>query len=166
MMRTRIVALAAPLTAMILASAPAHADSWKRLRPDKLGFSMRVPRKAKVVDMVWPGGWDGIQAQGKGVKLFGISMLGKKNTAALIRGFAEQITSLERKHWTVKKTVKAKGGWVWYTIARAAHGDKVATAVYGLGPKGTFLMLLVSTKKKARKDRAAHARWSRTVKLK
>lgn len=162
----RIVAVVATFVFVVLIGASAHAEPWKRHESKRLGFSMPVPRGAKIVDKAWPGGWVGLQADHKGLKLFGVATLGKKKTAALIRAVAEQISGMERKHWTVKKTVKSKSGWVWYTIARAAHGKKVALAVYGLGRKGSYLMLLVTTEADSRRRRAAQARWTNGAKLK
>ena len=82
-----------------------------------------------------------------------------------MRAMAERVSGVAREHWTVIKTVKARGGWVWYCPARAAHGGKVVRAVYGLGRRGAFLMVLVTGKVEARRSRSAHARWARTVRL-
>ena len=161
MVRTMVVAVA--LAAVTYLSASAHAAAWKRHQSKMLGFSMLVPGGAKIVDRAWRGGWAGLQADHKGRTLYGAALLGKKRTATQIRELAEQISGTERKHWTVKKTVKARRGWVWYTIARAVHGEKVVLDVYGLGRKGTYLMLLVTTKNDSRRRKAAHARWTRGV---
>jgi len=162
----RTVPLLVALTVVLLAAASAAAAPWKRHTSKKLGFSMLVPRGATIADRTWPGGWVGMEATRKGIKLIGVTVQGKKTTADLIRARAEQITAVERKHWTVNKTYKARNGWAWFTVARAVHGEKVVVAVYGLGRKGTYLMLLITHKARARKHRAAHVKWSRAVRLK
>jgi len=160
----RVIMVLAAL-AIIFISASAQASTWKRLKSKKLGFSMLVPKGAKVEDRTWPGGWVGLQAERKGIKVLAAAMLGKKNTAILMREFAQQITGTERKHWTVIKTVKARGGWVWYCPAKARHNKNAFFAVYGIGRKGTYLMLLITSRAGARKHRAALVRWTRGVKL-
>lgn len=160
-MKNRTIAAAVAFAVVVFIGASAHARAWKRHKSARLGFSMLVPGGAKIVDRAWPGGWKGVQASHRGKKVVGVALLGKKKTAALIRALAEQISGMEYKHWTVQKTVKAKRGWFWYTTARAAHDGKVAIAVYGLGRRGTYLMLLLTTRADARRHRAAHARWIR-----
>lgn len=160
----RAIVVMATLAAVFI-SASAHAGAWKRLKSEKLGFSMLVPNGAKFKERTWPGGWAGLQAERKGIKILAATMLGKKNTAILMREFAQQITGTERKHWTVIKTVKAKGGWVWYCPAKARHNKEVFYAVYGIGRKGTFLMLVSTSRAGARKHRAALVSWTRSVKL-
>lgn len=150
---------------LICTSAPASARSWRRQVFKKLGFSMLVPRGAQIEHKSWPGGWVGVRATHKRVTLYGVVLPNRKKPAALIRALGERITAIEHRHWTVKKTYKGRSGWFWYSIARGATGDRVALAVYGLGRGATYLMLLVSSRADARRFRAAHARWTRKIKL-
>ena len=160
------VAVATAFASVICISPGASAETWRRHEAKKYGFSMLMPKGASVMEKAWPGGWVGLQADHGRTRLFGVTMRGKRNTADMIRTLAERLTGLERKHWTVdKKTIKARAGWVWYCVARAEDGHRVALAVYGIGRAGTYLMLLVSTRADARKNRAAHARWARGVRL-
>ena len=165
MSRAIAVLAAAAVVGAFSASAQAQARAWKRHTSEKLGFSMPAPRGLTFEERTWPGGWVGLQAEHKGVKLIAAAMLGKKNTAALIEAFGDQLSGVERKRWKVKRTRKARGGWVWYNIARGVRGKRVAFAVYGLGRKGTYLMLVITSRRGARKHRAAITRWTRGVKL-
>lgn len=162
----RTIAVAATLAVVLLSSARVQANGWHRHRAKRLGFSLLVPNGASIVDRRWPGGWVGLMAAHRRARIFGVALPGKKNTAAQIRALGERISGIEHRHWTVNKTYKAQNGWVWYSVARAASGDKVALAVYGLGRKGSYLMVLVTSKANARRQRIALARWTRLVKLK
>lgn len=162
----RTVALLVAWLVVVGANPARGAGGWKRHREARLGFSMLVPRGGEVTRRTWAGGWRGIQINHRRATLFGVTMPGKKNTADMIRALAERLSGVERRHWTVIKTVKARRGWVWYCPASAAHGRKVVRAVYGLGRRGTFLMLLITDRGEARKSRSAHRRWARSVHLK
>lgn len=163
-MSRALVCLSA-LAVLSAASATAQAGPWKRHRSKKLGFSMPVPRGTAFTETSWPGGWGGLAADRDGLKLLVAVKPGEKKTAAQIEALAHRLSGIADKHWTVKRTRKARGGWGWFNIARASHGKNVAHAVYGLGPRGTYLMLALTSPAGARKHRAALARWTRGVRL-
>lgn len=165
-----IIRFAAAVTLTILALLPAQAaqaDTWKPHINKELGVTLLAPRGVKFENKQWDGGWKGVHAAA-GEATLTIAMLpGKKIPALFIREQAEKISAMERDHWTVVRTHKAKRGWIWYCTAKAVKGDRAALAVYGIGPKNTtYLMLITTTKKGAKKQRKLFKRWSRTIAVK
>ncbi len=163
--QTLPVTLACSLLLAATIPPVAHAAPLRRHVARALGFEVFIPAGARVEDRSWAGGWVGMQAHTAPVQVTGATIPGQRITAWQMRAFAEQLSGIPHDRWIVENTYKARSGWTWYCTARAEQGDAVARAVYGVGLKGTFLLLLVTDVADARRSRAAYTRWTRTTRL-
>jgi hypothetical protein len=165
MVMNRTIAALAALTLIGAFSASAQAQAWKRHTSEKLGYSMPAPRGATFEAKSWADGWVGEQAEHKGVKLIAAQLPGKKLTGGMIEVFGDKLSGIARKSWKVKRTRKARQGWIWFSITQGAQDKQRAFALYGKGRKGMYLLLLLTSRAGARKHRAAITRWTRGVTL-
>jgi len=144
---------------MMAFSVPARAGKWKEAKSDKYGFSMQVPRGTVLAGKEWKGGWGGLYGNFFGVKLWGIAHLGKKHTAKQIETFGLLVTKIPPKKWVKIDEGQNKNGWEWYKTWKAEVGKHVVLGAYGVGPRGSYLLVLKTTRKSFEKDQAAYMRW-------
>jgi hypothetical protein len=149
--------------------APALADEkkeaeWKTFQSDEYGFRMAVPEKTKMVAGKW-NAWGGFYARLWPVHLWGIAKLGTKHTAAEIEAFGLTVTKTKPKHWKLIAQGKDKQGFEWFKIQKAQWLDHVAIAVYGVGPKGSYLLVLKTKKANYLLFKTAYDRWAQSVQL-
>jgi len=163
---SRGITIAAVLTAAMLVGSLAQAQAWQRYSSAPLGISLLIPRGAKPAQRAWPEQWQGVQAELKGVKIFALARQGKKHTASYMEELGLRTSGVVAKIWTEFKTVEKKDGWVWYNRARVADAKQAAFTVYGIGPRGSFVAVLVTTPADAKKRKAAFERWLKSVQLK
>ena len=150
---------------LIVASPQATAKEhpWIKYEAKKYGFSMMVPKGTRFRGKEWKNGWGGLHANYWGVKLWGIAHLGKKHTAKEIETFALLVTGVPAKKWKLKDQGKEKNGWEWYKTWEARRGKAVFIGAYGVGPKGSYLLVLRTNKKSYARDKAAYLRWYKSL---
>lgn len=137
-----LLVAAALLLAGPAAIAEDEEDGWTTYRSKEYGFEMLTPKKAKFVEKEWTGGWAGFEGTYQGVKLYA---LGKKEEATVeeIEKFGVKVTKIGEDHWTlIDEGEEDENGWTWFRAYRATHEGKVAYAGIGVGPKGSYLLVL------------------------
>lgn len=160
-----VVAVAVALLGL-LCPAPASAQGWTRQSEKESGVTLRAPRGAQFKALPAEGTWRAVRAS-VGTVTVTIATLPKKTiTADMMRRKLEALAGLSREQWTVLKTYKGKRGWFWYCTARAEGKERAAVAVYGVGPRSSTTLVLVTLgKAEAKKRRHQLARWHRSVSL-
>lgn len=139
---------------------------WVEHHSDKYGISMKVPRGTVFKGKEWKGGWGGIHANYWGVQLWGIAHLGKKHPPGVIETFGAVVTGIPFKQWKIIDKGEGKNGFEWYKAARAQKGKHVVFGLYGVGPRGSYLLVLRTTQKSLARDKEAYLRWYRSIKVK
>ena len=165
-MRTRWIGCAAALAVMLIFAMPASAGGkWKEARSDEYGFSMLVPKGTVLAGKEWKDGWGGLHGNFLGVQLWGIAHLGKKHTAPEIEAFGMLVTGIGPKHWKKIDEGKDSNGWEWYKTWKANKGRHVVLGAYGVGPKGSYLLVLKTTARSFKRDKAAYLKWHRNLRV-
>lgn len=166
MTRFRTLLAAATAAALLLTAMPAQAEKpWVEYKADKFGFSMSVPKGTTFKEKDWKNGWGGVYANYWGVQLWGVAQLGKKHKPGVIETFGALVTQIPFKQWKIVDKGEGKNGFEWHKVARSEQGNFVVFAVYGVGAKGSYLVVLKTTKKSYAKRKDAYDRWYGSVRV-
>jgi hypothetical protein len=152
-----IAALAVPVSA--------SGDDFRTYEASEHGFTMSIPAGAKVVERERPGGWGGIYVRHDGVEFYGLAKLGKQHDEDEIARFAVKETGIPESRWKAVHSGKGEHGWKWYKIYRADQGDKVVFGASGVGPKGSYLLFVRTTKSDFSAHEAAYEKWVESIRL-
>src|SRR5690349_6346641 len=74
-------------------------EGWTRYKSPDYGFSMLIPKGARVEEREWGGGWAGVRCTYDGVIFTGIGKLGRESERDIIR-FGIEATGIAEKYWT------------------------------------------------------------------
>jgi len=140
-------------------------EGWETYEAGAYGFSMPVPEETTFAEKEWDGGWGGLYANCDGVELFGIALLGVDAKAEEIEKIGVRATGIAAGHWKQIDAGKDKSGWRWYRTVMAAGDSKVAFGGYGVGPAGSYLLLMTTTVEDFEENRSDYEAWYAGVKL-
>ena len=172
-MINRLVAF--PIAAMValtltFAADPAVAREKARSKPTWTtyfapfyGFSMKVPKGTKFKDKEWKDGWAGVHANYRGVQLWGVTHKGVKHTVPQFQVFGLIVTGIPGDKWEVVEERNGKNGFEWFKVHRAKQGKHVVFALYGVGEKGSYMLVLKITQKSFKQDKEQYLRWYRSI---
>lgn len=155
------------LMAFLIAAPGALAqdgDGWETYYANDYGFSMLVPAGTRLETKEWPGGWAGLYGEHEGVAVIGVARLGEWASAEEIERFGVEVTGIPDEKWT--EIDRGEGhGWKWYRTVKATQGSKLVFGGYGTGPKGSYLLLLVTTPSDFNEYRADYDTWYESIRL-
>lgn len=150
---------------MIVAGTMVADEGWTRYSAPDYGFSMLVPAGTEIVEREWPGGWGGLYAEHEGVKLYALALLGDWSTPEEIEKFGIEVTGIGDKYWSLIDKGKNTAGWRWYRTVKAEAGGRVVYGGYGVGEKGSYLLLLATTSADFKAYRSDYEHWYESVRL-
>ncbi len=142
-MRSVLASLVLASTLFVSPTALA-ADATTSFHSDEYGFTMAVPAGMEL-EGAKLGKWGGVHGKIDEAEVWAVGRLGEKFKPWPIQAFGIHVTKIPAKHWRVTKHAKNEGGWDWYRVAFATDGKDVVWAKYGVGPQGSFLVLLKTT---------------------
>lgn len=141
-------------------------DGWKKFESSEYGFRMEIPEATKLAAASSPSKeWGGLYAKLGVVELWGLARLGTKHKHFDIEAFGIRLTKIPRKQWTLVTSGKDTNGFEAFRIATATVGKYAIGAVYGVGPKGSYLLVLKTTKVDYAKHKQAYERWARSIEV-
>lgn len=139
-------------------------EGWETYEAKEYGFSMLIPEGTEMVTKEWSDGWGGLLGTYDGVSVFGAAKLGAQENAEAIEKFAVTLTGIPDSEWT--EIDKGSGdGWTWYSTVQAKQGDKHVFGGYGVGPKGSYLLILVTTPADFEEYREDYDKWYNSIQL-
>lgn len=142
----------------------AEADGWETYKADTYGFSMLIPKGTQIRTKEWAGGWGGLVGTHDGVTVYGVAKLGAPESSKDIESFGVKLTGIPDGAWT--EIDKGSGnGWAWYRTVQATQGTQLVFGGYGVGPKGSYLLLLVTTASDFEEYRAEYEKWYNSIRL-
>lgn len=142
----------------------ATAQGWSTYSADDYGFSMLVPEGTTIETKQWKGGWGGLVGESEGVTVIGVAKLGAPESAEDIEAFGVEVTGIPASRWT--QIDKGSGnGWSWYRTVEARDGSKLVFGGYGVGPRGSYLLILVTTPEDFKTYRADYDTWYESIEL-
>lgn len=151
--------------AMALATCVATAGEWTPYRSKAYGFSMLVPKGTDIQTSESPGGWGKLYAAHGGTKLFGLGKLGKKESDEVIEKFAIQTIGIPATQWKQIDQRKNQRGWERMRTFQATKDALVVFGIYGVGPKGSYLLYMETTADDFKKNRAEYQKWHDSLRL-
>jgi hypothetical protein len=150
--------------AALLLSASALAD-WKYYEAKKYGFSMLVPNGAKLATREWGGGWGGMSGSYEGVKLHGQAKLGAKESNDDIEKYALNLIGVPANAWVKVDQVSNTRGWERGQVFKANVGSRLLFGMYGVGPKGNYLLYLDTTPEDYMEHKKDYDKWYESIRL-
>ncbi len=162
-MKKRIVL--AMMAVLLLSSAVFASDGWKKYKATDYGFSMLIPEGTEVHSKEYGGGWGGFYCGEDPVHLYGVAKLGKPASAEDIENFGVELTGIPHEDWKEVSKGKNENGWTWYKQVRAEHGKDLVFGIYGVGPSGSYLLILQTTKENFKEYKADYDKWYGSLKL-
>ena len=142
----------------------AAAAGWQSYDAAAYGYSMLIPPGTQMVEKEWPLGWGGMSGIHDGVEIIGVAKLGAQETAAEIEKFGVLVTGIPGSAWTVIDSGSGHG-WSWYKTVKAEQGGKLVYGGYGVGPRGSYLILVKTTAADYAQYRDDYEDWYHSVKL-
>jgi hypothetical protein len=164
-MNTRSIKSRLAVTAAgLLLSLAALAD-WNYYQSKPYGFSMLVPAGTKVMTREWGGGWGGIHATVDGVKFYGLAKLGPKESDADIEAYAIRTIGVPAGAWTKVDENRNVRGWERSYVFKANVGSRLLYGMYGVGPKGNYLLYLDTTPGDYMDHKKDYDKWYESIRL-
>lgn len=151
--------------ALFLASSASAGETWVTFKSAKYGISMLLWKSAVLKSKEEKGGWGMLEAKRGDAVIWAIAKLGKPHTADEIEDYGIQVTGVASKYWKLISKTERTNGWVWTRVYEASDAKWVIRAVLGVGPKGSYLLILKTTKVDEQANRDAYAGWVKSVKL-
>jgi hypothetical protein len=144
-MLKRIGLLVVPMLALATTIQAEDEDGWSVYRSEDYGFGMLSPTKLELEEKEWKGGWAGFEGEYEGMRLYAIAKT-EKVTPEEIEKFGVKISKIGEDHWTlIDEGEDDENGWAWYRAYKASHDGKVAYAGLGVGPKGSYLLMITTS---------------------
>ncbi len=162
-MKTRYLTLLLPLAMLLLTPQSAHAEDWEKFESKKYGFKMLVPPKTKLAGSILDNDWGVLTGEKDGVKLYGCAVLGKSHSFKDIEAFGVKQTGIPADKW--KKVGRGQRGKLIHFTVQAEADGKLAFGMYGVSPRGSYLLLLVTTPKDFKDNRAAYKKWHESIQV-
>jgi len=160
-----VVGVGLGVAAAPLCASAASGVKWVKYDSPEYGFSMLVPAGAKVQEqrlapkrgmLIWEHG---------PVSVMAMPRLNYKATPEELEKHAVSVTGMAEKDWKAIGKGRHERGWVWWKAAMASPGGIRQIIEYGVGAKGTYLMVLTINDKYFHRHRAAYRRWYRSIRL-
>jgi hypothetical protein len=165
-MRVKKIAVAAVLALALGWSAVAPADlGWSSYRSNKYGFAMLAPPGATFVERELGGGWGTLEATHEGIKFLGVAKLGEWAKPEDIETFGVRLTGISPAQWKQVDKGTNQNGWAWYRTVEATDGRVLVFGGYGIGAKGSYLILLQTTVKDYEDHKADYRKWYDSITL-
>jgi hypothetical protein len=147
-------------------SIPAFGgEGWVTYRSEEYGFSMLVPEGTKFEEKEFEGGWGALYANYQGVKLWAVGKLGAPEEAKDIEAYGVKVTGIPAKYWKTIDKGKNAHGWKWYNTVKASDGKTIAYGGYGIGPKGSYMLILVTSKQDFEENNNDYLKWYKSIRL-
>lgn len=125
---------------------------------------MLVPSGTRMETREFGAGWGGLRGESGGVRVVGIAKLGAPEPAAEIERFGVEVTAIPWSHWEVIDSGSGQG-WHWYKTVTARQGDRLFFGGYGVGDRGSYLLLLETTPADFQAYRADYDTWYDSIRL-
>lgn len=138
-------------------------DGWKRYAAPEYGFSMLIPTEAKTSE--WEKKpWGGLYATYEGIQVWGLAKLDEQASAEEIEKYGVGITQISTDSWKVIDSGSGSG-WQWYKTVKAQSGIHTIYGGYGVGDKGSYLVLVKTTQADYDEHEADYIKWYESIQL-
>ena len=161
----RIASRVGVALAALMMSAAAFASDWKTYESSQYGFSMLIPAGAGVSTRESAGGWGGIAGAHEGLRFHGQAKLGAKESNEDIERYAVNLIGVPAGAWVKVDEVHGTRGWERGYVFRANVGSRLLFGMYGVGPRGNYLLYLDTTPEDYASYKGDFDRWYESIRL-
>jgi len=161
-----LASLSAGIGLLFVVSGTASADDGvKTIKSDEFGFSMQVPTAAVVLGAKGKDGWGGLVGTVGPVKFAGLAKLKVKYKPIQIGLYVVEKTKIKIKDWRKVAAGTKQNGFEWYRVYSAVAKNLRYIAVYGVGSKGSYLLLATTPESEYKKNPEAYNAWISTIRV-
>ena len=151
--------------AVVAVVMEAAAAEWQIYESKDYGIVMLMPEGTELVESEWTGGWASLEAEFEGVSLVALAKLGKPVEAEAIEAEGVRLTKIPADEWTVVDEGAGVRGWTWYKTVLARDETSVVYGGYGVGPKGSYLLVLTTTPEDYEAHKPDYRAWYASILL-
>ncbi len=159
-----VLIFAALAVLLVFQQGALASAEWRTYNSEEYGFSMLVPQSAVFVEREYGNGWGALIANYDGIMLYAIGKLGEQASAQEIERYGVKVTRVPAGKWREIDSGSG-GGWNWYKTVKAEHYGKTLFGGYGTGAKGSYLIVLVTSREDFNKHRAEYENWYNSIRL-
>lgn len=140
-------------------------NGWSVYRSEDYGFEMLVPTEMELKEKEWTGGWAGFEGEYQGMRLYAIAKQ-EEATAEEIEKFGVEVSKIGEDHWSlIDEGEEDENGWDWYRAYKASHDGKVAYAGLGVGPRGSYLLMITTSELDDLVYSSDYGKWYQSLKV-
>lgn len=141
-----IVFLTALLGAPIDFNTGDFDGGWTRYESKKYGFSMWAPLRARVSAWEQQSDWAGMEAVLEPVRLRGVLKNRIRESETALASTIVRMTGTYKEGWKPVGQGRGQQGFDWFRVAKWEGPSQVIFAIYGVGKRGSYALLLRTTK--------------------
>jgi hypothetical protein len=163
-MNNKLRQLSMGLVLMVCAHV-ALAQGWGVYNDDKYGFAMLMPVGTVFAEREFGDGWAELFAEHDGVKFYALTKLGTYASPEEIEALGVKLTGISGNYWKQINSGKGENGWTWFRTVEAGLGERLVFGDYGLGPRGSYLIVVDTTETDYRHYKSDYKEWYRSIRL-
>jgi hypothetical protein len=141
------------------------SDDWAEYKDEHYGFEMKMPHDTKYVEKEAKDGWAYLHAEKDHVEFLALTKQGTEAKAEDIEKFGVKFTGIAASHWKEIDKGKDHNGWKWWKSVEVSDGKNLLYGGYGVGPKGSYMLLLKTTEADYAAHKANYKAWYESIKL-
>ena len=141
------------------------AFNWAQYEAKAYGFRMLIPEYTTLAERKHPNGWGELRASYLGTEIIVYAKLGKPATANDIEMFTWRLTNIMPDDWQVVDKGKNAKGFKWYKTTKSYIRDKVAYGIYGVGPRGNYMVLLLTDIEDFEENKSDYRKWYKSIEV-
>ena len=120
---------------------------------------MLIPDTTTLIERRHPNGWGTLRAVYRATEIHVFVKLGAEADQTEIEQFAWRVTKIPPQNWKVIDKGKGAKGFKWFRTTRTYAGLKVAYGIYGVGPRGSYMLLLYTDIDSFEENKDAFMKW-------
>lgn len=90
---------------------------------------------------------------------------GERATPNELERVGVAVTGIPASGWKQINEGERESGWNWYRTVEASDGRTLALGDYGTGPRGSYLLILVTTERDYVDDEDDYITWYESIRL-
>lgn len=159
-----VITITVGIIASLLFIAIAN-DAWELYYSEDYGFSMLIPVGMKFEKKEYKGGWGLLTAKHEEIQFYVLGKLGTDASEVEIEEYGVKITDIPAKYWEEIDSGEYEKGWKWYRVVKAVYDNSLVFGGYGVGSKGSYMLILKTKKGDFEKNQKDYMKWYRSIRL-
>ncbi len=151
----------------LAATAAGAAPRWIEYRNEELGFQMLVPPGAKPVTQSSGASSSVSFRAGKATTVAAIASIGPQQPIDRLREYGVAVTGIPAEHWKrVSDPMRdTPAGFSSVESWTASDGKGLLIAILGHGPRGSYVIFVITSVDEYKKAQPEFVRWAESIKV-